>query len=84
QGTGDHYWRNDPEIIRQQKVHYQSLFNHLTVGVYAPGTPPSVFVDLFPENFHLLENPDDLGAFITFNNLHHILVLPYAPVTLVK
>lgn len=84
QGTGDHHWRNKPEVVQMQQRHYQTVFNDYTVGVYSPDSNQADFTYLFPESFRLIMNTPDLIDFINFQKTLHVLVLPYAPITLIK
>lgn len=84
QGPGGHYWRTEPEVVRRQKEYYQFLFRHHRVGIYSPNTKKEMFSSLFPVNFRLIENTTNLAAFVGSAKPLRILVLPYAPVTLIK
>jgi nickel-dependent lactate racemase len=84
QGAGDHYWRNDLEVVRVQRERYREIFSRYTVGVYSPGSDRREFGRLFPESFRLIEAEAGLTGFGGGNEAMRILYLPYAPITLVR
>jgi nickel-dependent lactate racemase len=84
QGVGDHYWRNDPEVVRMQQERYREIFSRYTVGVYSPGSDRREFGRLFPESFRLIEDEAGLTGFGGGNEAMRVVYLPYAPITLVR
>lgn len=83
QGTGFHYWRNDPKIRASQKNHYRNLLQDFQVAVYSPHTTQAQFQNLFPAEFNLLRSMANLMEFITKTSIDSVAVLPYAPITLI-
>ena len=89
QGIGFHHWRTEPQVIAEQKKHYQQQFKDFQIAIFSEQNSIEEFRKIFPESFKLLTEESKLLNFIEVPELRtentvQITAIPFAPITLIN